>query len=102
ERGVMYVRNYRPGVDLTWQESFQTQRREDIEAYCRQVDIKYEWRSADHLQTRQVCQAVASHPKTGEHLWFNQAHLVHVSSLGEEDANMLIELFGEEGMPRHA
>jgi alpha-ketoglutarate-dependent taurine dioxygenase len=102
EKGVMYVRNYRPGMDLTWQESFQTQRPEEVEAYCRQASIEYEWVSGDHLRTRQVCQAVASHPITGERLWFNQAHLFHVSSLGEPDASALLDVFGEDGVPRHA
>jgi alpha-ketoglutarate-dependent taurine dioxygenase len=102
EKGVMYVRNYHPGADLSWQETFQTQHRQDVEDYCRKTGITYEWRSDDHLQTRQVCQAVAAHPKTGERLWFNQAQLFHLSSLGEEDASMMIELFGADGVPRHA
>jgi hypothetical protein len=99
---VMYVRNYRPGADLSWQETFQTERREDVDAYCRTAGIACEWRADGHLQTRQVCHAMASHPKTGERLWFNQAHLFHVSSLGEEHASVLLELFGEDGVPRHA
>jgi len=102
DTGVMYIRNYRPGIDLTWQESFQTQRPEDVEAYCRRSAIDYEWVSADHLRTRQVCQGVASHPITGERLFFNQAHLFHISSLPEADASTLLEVFGEDGVPRHA
>jgi alpha-ketoglutarate-dependent taurine dioxygenase len=102
EHGVMYVRNYRPGIDLTWQESFQTQRPEDVEAYCRRHAIEYEWVSADHLRTRQVCQGVGTHPVTGERLWFNQAHLFHISSLTDADRSALLDLFGEDGVPRHA
>jgi alpha-ketoglutarate-dependent taurine dioxygenase len=100
--GVMYVRNYRRGMDLTWQETFQTERQEDVEAYCRRESIAYEWVSRDHLRTRQVCQAVAPHPATGERLWFNQAHLFHVSSLGYAAANAALEVFGEAGLSRHA
>jgi alpha-ketoglutarate-dependent taurine dioxygenase len=101
-KGVMYVRNYRRGTDLTWQETFQTERRDDVEAFCRREAIDYEWVSDDHLRTRQVCQAVASHPVTGERLWFNQAHLFHVSSLGEDSASAILEVLGEDGLPRHA
>jgi hypothetical protein len=49
-----------------------------------QAGIEFEWEEGDRLKTRQVCQAVATHPKTGEQVWFNQAHLFHVSSLEPE------------------
>lgn len=101
-KGVTYVRNYRPGIDLTWQEVFQTEHRAEVEAYCLRYGIEYEWLSAEHLRTRQVCEAVVAHPRTGERLWFNQAHLFHVSSLGELDASTLLGFFGEDGLPRHA
>ena len=100
--GVMYVRNYHDGMDLSWQETFQTERREEVEAYCRRESIACEWVTSDHLRTRQICQGVAGHPSTGERLWFNQAHLFHVSSLGEADAAGLLEVFEESGLPRHA
>lgn len=80
ERQIMYVRNYGSGLDLSWQQVFQTQDKADVEAYCQQADIEWEW-DDDHLTTRQVCQAVATHPETGEEIWFNQAHLFHISSL---------------------
>jgi hypothetical protein len=35
-------------------------------------------------------------------LWFNQAHLFHVSSLGSEFAEDMIDIFGLEGLPRNA
>jgi len=41
------------------------------------------------------------HPRTGENLWFNQAHLFHVSSLGKEIAETLISSLGEENLPRN-
>jgi len=81
EKQVMYVRNYGGGLDLPWQTVFQTSDQAEVEAYCRQVGIEWEWRSDDRLRTRQVCQAIATHPVTGDRVWFNQAHLFHVSSL---------------------
>lgn len=101
-KGVMYVRNYRAGLDLTWQETFQTQRPEDVEAFCRRESIEWEWVAPDHLRTRQVCQALARHPITGERLWFNQSHLFHMSALGEATVSALLELFSEADLPRNA
>lgn len=81
---VMYVRNYGEALDLSWQNVFQTEDRAEVEAYCRNSGIEFEWKSNNELSTRQVCQAIATHPFTGEQVWFNQAHLFHVSSLKAE------------------
>jgi alpha-ketoglutarate-dependent taurine dioxygenase len=101
-RKVMYVRNYRPGVDIPWQTVFQTDNPKQLEAYCKQHDIQCEWKGKDWLQTRQICHAMATHPKTGQTVWFNQAHLFHSSNLDERTRQALLSLYGEEGLPRHA
>ena len=96
---VMYVRNYGEALDLSWQNVFQTKDRSEVEDYCRSAGIEFEWKSDNELRTRQVCQAIATHPDTGEHVWFNQAHLFHVSSLGEQ---MRESLLSTEELPRNA
>jgi alpha-ketoglutarate-dependent taurine dioxygenase len=100
--GVMYVRNYRPGLDLPWQKVFQTSDPAQAEAFCRRNGIEYEWRADGTLRTSQVCQAVASHPRTGEMVWFNQAHLFHISALPAELRGGLLDQFGEADLPRNA
>ncbi len=100
--GVMYVRNYGPRLDLPWQDVFQTDDRAEVEAYCRRASIEYEWRGDDGLRTRQVCQAVATHPQTGEEVWFNQAHLFHTSNLQPEVRESLLASCREEDLPRNA
>ena len=102
KRGVMYVRNYGGGLDLPWQNVFQTEDRGEAEDYCRRSGIELEWLGGDRVRTRQVCQAVARHPRTGEDLWFNQAHLFHVSSLDAATREVLVEDLGEHGLPRNA
>ncbi len=102
ESGVLYVRNYGGNADLTWQTTFQTESRAEVEAFCRKHDIDCTWLDNDTLRTAQRCHAVAFHPVTGERLWFNQAHLFHVSSLGPDDAEAMLEVFGEAHLPRHA
>lgn len=102
ERGVMYVRNYGQGLDLTWQEVFQTADRGEAERYCRRAGIDFAWRDGDRLTTRQVCQGVARHPHTGDPVWFNQAHLFHVSSLDPAVRESMLAVFAEDELPRNA
>ena len=99
--GVMYVRNYGSGFDLPWQEVFQTSERGKVENFCRSAGMQFEWLPNDRLRTRQVCQAVAAHPVTGEMAWFNQAHLFHVSRLPEQVRDAMLTIFAEEDLPRN-
>lgn len=98
--GVMYVRNYGGGMDLPWSEVFQTADRAEVETFCAGRGIRCEWLDGERLRTRQVCQATARHPVTGEPVWFNQAHLFHVSSLDPETREALLAE-GEENLPRN-
>ncbi|GGH50414.1 hypothetical protein GCM10008014_15510 [Paenibacillus silvae] len=101
EKKVMYVRNFGVGLDLTWQNAFQTEDPAEVERYCHSAKIEFEWLENGRLRTRQVCQAVENHPVTGETLWFNQAHLFHVSSLPEETRSSLLAVMKEEDLPRN-
>jgi alpha-ketoglutarate-dependent taurine dioxygenase len=102
DKQVMYVRNYHEDIDLPWQTVFQTESRSEVEQYCREHDIEYEWAGSGTLRTRQVCQAFAKHPRTGELVWFNQAHLFHPSSQDARTRGLLKETFKEEDLPRNA
>ena len=98
----MYVRNYTQGIDLSWQEVFQTDSRKVVEEYCQQNKIEYEWDISElHLRTRQLCQATITHPQTNEKIWFNQAHLFHPSSLDLDEKRSLMQMLGEKYMPRN-
>lgn len=102
EKQVMYVRNYGVGIDLSWQEVFQTSDRHAVEEYCRKAPVEWEWRGENGLRTRQIRPAVAKHPKTGEILWFNQAHLFHLTNLEPGVRESMLNTFGEENLPRNA
>lgn len=99
---VMYVRNYGSGIDLPWQTVFQTSDKAEVETYCRNAGIEFEWRDGDRLKTRQVCQSVAAHPVSGDVIWFNQVHLFHVSSLDPKARESIYSTFAEEDLPRNA
>lgn len=100
-KGVMYMRNYGQGVDLSWQDVFQTNDKAVVEEFCRSAGIAFEWRSDNRLRTTQVCQAAANHPKTNQMVWFNQAHLFHISGLPPDTRKAMLSVFKEEDLPRN-
>lgn len=100
-KGVLYVRNY-GDIDLPWTEVFQTTEKEVVERFCADNDLRFVWKENGGLRTEQVNPAVAVHPKTGDKVWFNQAHLFHVSSLRPEVRESLLAVCGENDLPRNA
>lgn len=98
--GVMYVRNYGEGLGLSWQTVFQTENREEVEAYCRANHLICEWKTGDRLRTRAVRPAAVRHPATGEMCWFNQAQHWHVSCLDPQTRASIVAVFEEDDYPR--
>jgi alpha-ketoglutarate-dependent taurine dioxygenase len=101
QRGLMYVRNFGNGLDVPWQRVFNATQRADVESYCKSQGIHYEWKADGELRTRQICQAVAQHPRTSERVWFNQAHLFHISALPVDVREALLEAVPVEDLPRN-
>lgn len=101
EKGVMYLRNY-GSVGLPWQDVFQVETKQEVDDYCRLHNIEFSWRPDGSLRTWQICPAVQVHPVTGEKVWFNQAHLFHVSNHSAQNREALMETFSEDQLPRHA
>ena len=102
KKGVMYVRNFRKGIDLPWQEVYDVTTEAELEDYCKKHDIAFEWREGGVLRTKAIAQAVARHPETGDTAWFNQAHLFHVSSVDPAIRKILMTKFKEDGLPRNS
>lgn len=101
-RRVLYVRNFDDDLDLPWSEVFQTEDRSEVEAYCRASGTAFEWLGGNRLRTRQVRQAIAHHPVTGEKVWFNHAALFHSSNMPADLREALTRQRGEDGLPRNA
>lgn len=103
QKKIMYVRNYGNGLDLPWQRVFGTDDRGEVERFCRANQIDFEWLDdgGELLRTRQICQSELRHSVTSETVWFNQAHLFHVSSLPESVREALLEVVDEENLPRN-
>ncbi|HEX5708018.1 MAG TPA: TauD/TfdA family dioxygenase, partial [Pyrinomonadaceae bacterium] len=83
------------------QDAFQTRSKSDVERYCREHEITFEWRPGDRLRTRQVRPAVARHPRTGELAWFNHATFFHVSTLGASIREQMLGALGEDDLPNN-
>ena len=101
EKGLLYVRNFSPGIDVAWQDFFKTDDRGEVERTCAEEGMSCEWRDGDSLRISQRGPGVTVHPRTGEKIWFNQVQLHHVACLDAETRDSLRQLFAEEDMPRN-
>jgi len=102
EKGVMYVRNYGQGGDMPWWEVFQTRDRSEVERYLSSTHTEYEWVGEHQLRTRMRRQVLATHPKTGDTVWFNHAHMFHISNMPAPVRAALLQEFTEHELPRNA
>ena len=101
EKGLIYLRNFTDGIDVSWQKFFHTDDRQEVERYCRAAGINFEWREDRGLRTRQRCDAVVRHPQTGEKVFFNQVQLHHISCLAPGVRESLLSMMKEEDLPRN-
>ncbi len=101
QKQLMYVRNYTEGLDVSWQDFFGTTDKKEVENYCHQAAINFEWKSHGGLKTSQIRPAIIKHPQTGESVFFNQLLLHHMSCLQADVQEHMLSLFGEENLPRH-
>jgi len=98
-RRWMLQRTYNAGLSLPWQEVFQTRERAKVEAYCGANQIEFEWGADDQLRTRQVRDAILTHPRTGEPLWHNHAAFFHISTREAAVRDALLSQLDEQDLP---
>lgn len=96
----MYTRNFIEGVDVSWQDFFRTEDKQQVAALCAERGISFEWQADGGLRTSQKGPAIARHPRTGELVFFNQIQLHHPAFLPEQVRESLVNLYGESGLPR--
>jgi len=99
--GLMYIRNFSDGLDVSWQRFFQTEERAVVEEACHKQGFIAEWYGKDSLRVKQKCRGVLRHPVTGEMSFFNQVQLHHVHCLDPETRQSLLSIFKSEDLPRH-
>ncbi len=105
-RGVTYVRNLHGGEGMgrSWQDTFETADREAVEALCAASGAVARWKPGGGVQLRQTRPALATHPLTGERVWFNQADQFHPSTYPPRLHASLVALYGDdpETLPSYA
>lgn len=90
---VRYDRNLIDDADsdYSWQAAFETGDKETAESHCRAIGAKFEWKANGNLRVSQTRPATATHPETGEEVWFNQADGFHPSNLDAETRGWFLE-----------
>nr|UXB95101.1 aspartate hydroxylase [Pseudomonas syringae] len=99
-KALRYSRTFTMGVEPSWQSFFGTDQPSVVEVRCREQGTAFEWLDAETLQIHTHCPAIIQHPVTGQAAFFNQVQLHHPFCLGELMREDLLDMFGEDRMPR--
>jgi hypothetical protein len=91
-RGLRYIRNFIPGLDVPWERFFATTDRESVEQQCRENGTEFFWREDGGLRIETNRPAIVRHPRSGAELFFNQILLHHPAVLDEETREDLFAL----------
>jgi alpha-ketoglutarate-dependent taurine dioxygenase len=100
--GVRYIQNLHGGRGLgkSWQETFETQDRAEVERHLGDADTQWWWTADGGLRITQVRPATVRHPGSGVEVWFNQADQWHPAGLGDDLAAELAQILPEEELPQ--
>ncbi|KLJ01165.1 TauD/TfdA family dioxygenase [Streptomyces albidoflavus] len=99
QHGWALTRNYAEHISLGWRTAFATDSRADVERYCADNSIGWEWGEDDTLRTRQVRSALVRHPVTGDEVWFNHVAFWSEWALDPDIRDVLVGEFGQDGLP---
>ena len=97
--GWLYRRNFHPGSSVTWQKTFGTDHRADVEAYCRENHMVARW-NGDTLTIKYRRWAALRHPLTNDMTWFNHGTFFNPHAMEPALKGAVFEM-GEEKMPYH-
>lgn len=97
--GWLLTRTYNDEIGATLSQSFGTEDRDAVEAYCRANDIDCSWQPDGSLRTRQHRRAVVEHPVSGLRCWFNQIAFLNEWTMAPEVREFLVEEYGPDDLP---
>jgi len=100
-KGLTYIRNFSPGIDVPWQSFFGTSDRSEVEQCCARSHARCEWVGNDALRVHQDAAAVRIHPKTNQQVFFNQVLLHHPAAVPESTREALLDLYEPDALPRN-
>lgn len=93
------VRNYRLGLGMSWQQSFQCDDPEKVEEHCIREGLQFEWLPNGGLRTTAIRDAFARRPQTDAASWFNHVSFFHASTLDADLRYGLVSQFGPRELP---
>lgn len=96
KRGIAYIRNLHGGggIGPSWQETFETTSKTELEDYCNSLGIEFSWGDRDGIKLRQTHPGIIEHRMTKERVWFNQMDQFHPYHLGSEIYELMSEIYG--------
>ncbi|MBB5635114.1 alpha-ketoglutarate-dependent taurine dioxygenase [Pedobacter cryoconitis] len=85
-KGVKYIRNLHGGMGMgpSWQDTFETQDKEQVEKYCSSNGVDYQWNDYDSLSIIYATKGIIQHRNSNESVWFNQINQFHPSQLAAD------------------
>jgi len=92
-------RNYGKYLAYDWKDAFAGRNKNEVEEYCKENEISFNWTKDGGLRTTQTRSATVFHPDTGEECWFNHIAFWHQANLPTEVLESMLEQVGEEGLP---
>jgi alpha-ketoglutarate-dependent taurine dioxygenase len=105
-KGVKYIRNLHGGrgVGPSWQDTFETTDKTVVKQYCADATSDVQWLVDGGLKLTQVRPAVATHPRTKERVWFNQADQFHPSTHPKRVYENMMSVYQgrEDELPQNA
>jgi hypothetical protein len=96
-KGVVYITNLHAGRGFgkSWQQTYQTESREEVEEYLVAAGNSFEWRTDGTLRVLAKGLGLRPHSVTGEMIWINQAANWHPAHLGADTWERMLRAFGE-------
>src|SRR5262249_10248074 len=100
--GLRYTQNLHGGRGLgkSWQDTFETDQRDEVERFLSATQAKWEWRRDGGLRVVQERPSTIRHPVTGDEVWFNQADQWHPATLGDAAAAALAQVLDADELPQ--
>lgn len=101
EKKINYIRNFQAKIPFgkSWQATYQTEDREEVERIAAEQGSICSWSSDGMLRVATQCDAFATHPRTGDEVWFNQAEQWHASALNSAIRGMFEKMVGQGNLP---
>ncbi len=102
DKGIRYTQNLHSGAGFgrSWQDTFETSDRDEVEAHLADADVAWEWKPDGGIRLTQSRPATVRHQITGDEVWFNQFDQWHLAGLDADTATMLSELMPEDELPQ--